>query len=101
MRERLNGGSLLELQLQGTATSFLYPASINENAAAQGGSVLLNLSPVTGTTGFGRTTPKSTGGQTSLPYAELIGADAHIQVRGGIGLPDVILAAGDIGSNAP
>jgi hypothetical protein len=101
LRERLNGGSLLELQLLGTATSFLYPASINESTAAQGGSVLLNLAPVTGSTGFGRTTPKSAGGEFYLTYVELIGADAHIQIRGGSGLPDAILAAGDIGRNAP
>lgn len=81
----------INLELFGAATGD-HPAQLCMNTFAEGGTVVVNLSPV-------NESGKSTTLITSMTYNQLVDYDGYIQIMKSAFEPQVILAQGDIGGN--
>jgi hypothetical protein len=86
-----NNYAIIELMLFG-APSGEYTAELCRNTSAEGGTLVINLSPV-------NANEKSTTLVTAMTYDQLIAYDGHIRILKSNGEPMVILAQGDIGGN--
>lgn len=90
---RQNSSTLttIEIMLSG-APGGIHPAELRMNSAVEGGTVVLNLTPVDAT-------GNSSTEVNALTYNQLIAYDGYIQISNSSTQANVILAQGDIGGN--
>ena len=98
--ERVNGTTLVTLELIGTPEGGSHPAHIHENNVATTGPIIVGLNAVDGDTGLSKTQVSELVGGAPVTYTELLSINAYINVH----LSDedlaTIVAQGNIGSNA-
>lgn len=97
--QRLNGSTLVVLDLEGTPEGGDHPAHIHFNSVEDGGGIAISLTNVDGDSGISRTSVFETNNNIPISYADLLEYDGHINVHLS---PDdlTVVANGDIGSNA-
>ena len=98
--ERASGSTLVVLDLQGTPASGNHPTHIHFNSVAEGGGIAVSLNNVDGDTGMSSTSIFETDNNIPISYAELLDYDGHINVHLSPDNLAVVVANGDIGSNA-
>ncbi|WP_019039005.1 CHRD domain-containing protein [Psychroflexus tropicus] len=100
--ERANGFALATISLENTIEGEEHPAHIHMNSAIIGGSIIFSFNSVNGTSGISTTESDESAmeGENAISYAEILEADAYVNVHLGPG-DDLatIVAQGDIGSN--
>lgn len=100
LEERMNGTTLVTLMLEGTSDGDSHPAHIHEGDVTTDGDIVLTFNPVDGTTGMSMTQVAALDDETPITYTELLTFDGHINVHLSEDQLTVIVAQGDIGSNA-
>ena len=98
--QRNNGTTLVALMLEGTPAGGMHPAHIHANTAAEGGEIVIDLTPVDGTTGMSLTQVGAFNDGNPVTYSELLGYDGYINVHASEAALETIVAQGDIGANA-
>jgi hypothetical protein len=100
--ERVNGFALATISLENTLEGEEHPAHIHMNSAIIGGPIIFSFNSVNGTSGMSITDTSQSAieGEDAISYAEILEADAYVNVHLGPG-DDLatIVAQGDIGSN--
>lgn len=102
--QRVNNETLIELILAGTPADGTHPAHIHMNSAAEGGGIVISLTPVTGATGYSATQVAAidaAAGGEAVTYDDLLLYDGYINVHLSPEQLGIIVAQGDIGANAP
>jgi hypothetical protein len=99
--KRKNGKALITLALTGTVAGASHPAHIHANNAATGGSIVLDLKNVSGTTGLSATSVSALKDATPITYDQLIAYNGHINVHASEADLATLIAQGNIGSNVP
>ena len=94
-----DGSVELEIELQNTPAGGVHPAHIHANTAAEGGGILLSLTPVDGDTGKSTTKITALDDGTAIDYAGLLEIDGYINVHLSATELATIVAQGDIGQN--
>jgi hypothetical protein len=100
LAERVNGFSLLTIEVTGTVNGVDHPAHIHAGAASSGGAAIVNLNNVVGATGRSTTDIRARNDLTPLTYANLLVENAYINVHESTTVATPV-AEGNIGSNAP
>jgi len=90
----------ITIVLTGTPTGGIHPAHIHANSAEEGGPIVISLTPVDGTTGVSNTLVQRFDDGTPVSFEELLDYDGHLNVHLSQEQLDVIVAQGNIGSNA-
>lgn len=102
IKEKIDGYSLIKIQLTGTEGDIEHPVHLHVgNIETPDAAILALLNPVLGKTGISETNFSKLGDETPVLYQELIHLDASIKVHLSASGPDkdIVLAAGNIGSN--
>jgi hypothetical protein len=94
--ERANGTSLVTVALTNTVGGASHPSHIHANTIAEGGSIVINLNNVNGTTGMASTTVRELNDGTPITYTELLDFNGYLNVHSG----STFVAQVDIGQNA-
>ena len=97
--ERLNGSTLVTLNLTGTPEGGTHPAHIHENDAATTGPIIVGLTAVNGDTGVSKTQVRELVGGVPVTFTELLTINAYINVHLSAEDLGTIVAQGNIGSN--
>ena len=98
--ERLNGETLVTIDLNGTTPGGDHPSHIHANTAVEGGGILVDLTNVNGETGLSITNIDLLNDGTMIDYSDLTDIDGYINVHlSGADLATLV-AQGDIGQNA-
>ncbi|MGY5848407.1 CHRD domain-containing protein [Salegentibacter sp. HM20] len=97
--ERMNGNTLVTLDVDNTVPGMMHPAHIHYNSAAEGGDIAISLNAVNGTTGMSMTNVEMLDDETAITYEELLSFDGYINVHLSAEDLGTIVAQGDIGSN--
>ncbi|WP_445383640.1 CHRD domain-containing protein [Robiginitalea sp. IMCC43444] len=98
--ERLNGTTLVTLQLSGTPEGGLHPAHIHENDIATTGPIIVGLNAVNGDTGISKTQVSELVGGAAVTYDDLLTINAYINVHLSEEDLATIVAQGNIGANS-
>lgn len=98
--ERQNGFTLATITLSNTPDGGVHPAHIHANSAEEGGGILVSFTPVNGTTGMSHTTIRALDSGGALSYEDLLTLDGYVNVHLSMDQLGVIVAQGNIGSNA-
>lgn len=100
-QKRVNGTTLVTLNLTGTIAGEMYPATINLSSIETigGGPVTKVLSSVNGTTGKSYTTIRKLDSGLEITYDDWLVYDGYINVYQTAVDPDNIISQGNIGSN--
>jgi len=98
-KERKNGNALAEINLSGTPAGGIHPAHIHMNSAAEGGGILISLTPVDGGSGESITDIRATDDGTAFDYNDVLTANAYVNVHLSAEELATIVAQGDIGNN--
>lgn len=98
-KERKNGNTLAEIDLDGTPEGGVHPAHIHMNSAAESGGIVVSLTDVDGTTGTSFTDIRSTDGGEAYDYTDILTANAYVNVHLSATELGKIVAQGDIGTN--
>jgi len=88
------------VQLSGTQAGNSHPAHIHANNATDGGPIVLDFNPVDGATGKSETVVSAFNDGKSVTYEQLINYNGHVNVHKSATELAVMLAQGNIGSNA-
>lgn len=102
-RERLDGAAEVDVVLSGTEGAIEHPVHLHlGNIGSPDADVAALLSPVPGSTGKSETILRRLADETAVTYKDLIALDACVKVHlSATGESrDIILAGGNIGSNA-
>lgn len=102
IKEKLDGNSLIRIQLTGTEGDIEHPVHLHVgNIETPDAAILALLNPVLGRTGISETEFSQLSDETRITFRELIHLDASIKVHLAASGPDkdIVLAAGNIGSN--
>lgn len=102
VKEKIDGSSLIKIQLTGTEGNIEHPVHLHVgNLQTPDAAILALLNPVVGNTGISETHFTQLSDETPVLYKELIHLDASIKVHLAASGPDkdIVLAAGNIGSN--
>ncbi|HEY0656015.1 MAG TPA: hypothetical protein VGD65_22930 [Chryseosolibacter sp.] len=102
LREKVDGFSLIVIQLSGTEGDIEHPVHLHVgNIETPNAAILALLNPVIGKTGMSETDFYQLSDERNITYQELIHLDASIKVHLAASGPekDIVLAAGNIGSN--
>ncbi|MFP4291701.1 MAG: CHRD domain-containing protein [Cyclobacteriaceae bacterium] len=99
--ERVNGTSLVVLDVEGTTAGNTHPAHIHFNSVEEGGRIAISLNNVDGATGMSRTQVDERDNNTEITYSELLEFDGHINIHLSPENLSTIVAQGNIGANAP
>jgi len=93
-----NDETAVTLELDGGATGagVAHPAHIHLNSASEGGGIEFYLTPIDGTEGSEGTSARI----INQPFQELAGFDGHVNVHQSVANLGIVVAQGDIGSNA-
>ncbi|QBA65671.1 CHRD domain-containing protein [Muriicola soli] len=97
--ERVNGTTLVTIQLTGTPEGGSHPAHIHENDIATTGPIIVGLTSVNGDTGLSKTQVSELVGGAQVSYTDLLTANAYINVHLSNDDLATIVAQGNIGSN--
>jgi Holliday junction resolvase len=97
--KRVNGETLVTVQLDGTTDGAVHPSHIHANTAAQGGGIVINLTDIDGTTGLSRTNIGQMNDGTPITYDDLINFNGYLNVHLAEGNLGTLVAQGDIGQN--
>ena len=97
--KRINGETLVKLELMNTPENGVHPAHIHNNSAAEGGGIAVSLTPVDGTSGMSFTNIAALDDGTAITYEGLMEFDGYINVHLSAENLAVIVAQGDIGQN--
>lgn len=97
--ERVNGTTLVTIELTGTPAGGIHPAHIHENDVAMGGPIIVGLTSVDGNTGISKTQVEELVGGAAVSYNDLLTINAHINVHLSDADLATIVAQGDIGAN--
>jgi hypothetical protein len=98
--ERKNGFTLATIMLSNTPEGGIHPAHIHANSAEEGGGILVSFVPVNGTTGMSHTTIRAFDSGAALTYQDLLSIDGYVNVHLSADQLGVIVAQGNVGSNA-
>ncbi|HEX8041498.1 MAG TPA: CHRD domain-containing protein [Chryseosolibacter sp.] len=90
---------LVTIQLSGTQPGASYPAHIHAHTAAAGGGIVLDLTPVDGSTGKSETVVGSLNDGTTVGYQDLLDFDGYLNVHLSETDLATLIAQGDIGQN--
>ncbi|WP_323832064.1 CHRD domain-containing protein [Algoriphagus sp. D3-2-R+10] len=99
-RERMNGTTLAILEVENTIPDSSHPAHIHANSAEVGGGIVVTFTPVDGTTGMSMTNVEALDDMTAITYDDLLTYDGYVNVHLSMAQLGVIVAQGNIGSNA-
>lgn len=99
-KERKNGKTLVEIELENTPDGGIHPAHIHANSVVESGTVIIPLSNVNGTSGKSLTDVSADKDENPLTYDDLIVFDGHVMVHLSAEQISTIVARGDIGNNA-
>jgi len=93
-----NDQTAVTLELDGGATGaeVAHPAHIHLNSASEGGGIEFYLTPIDGTEGSEGTSARI----INRPFQELAGFDGHVNVHQSVANLGIVVAQGNIGSNA-
>lgn len=97
--ERDDDYVVITIDLNGTSSGGTHPAHIHANSAAEGGTIVLDLSPVDGVSGVSETQANTWNDGTPLVYDDLLTYDGHVNVHASTGDLATLIAQGDIGGN--
>ncbi|HSH20664.1 MAG TPA: hypothetical protein VLA03_09435, partial [Draconibacterium sp.] len=99
--KRVNGNTLVTINLSGTIAGELYPATINLSSIATigGGPVTKTLNSVNGTTGMSYTTIRKLDGGLNITYDNWLVYNGYINIYQTAVVFDNIISQGNIGSN--
>jgi len=103
--ERVNGETLVTLQIDGTPVDGVHPAHIHAGSVAEApGDILISLTSVDGATGISKTNVTSFDEEDgeegdSVDYDDLLGIDGYINVHLSAEDLATIVAQGNVGSN--
>lgn len=92
--------TMVTIQLTGTVAGDSHPAHIHSNSASAGGAIVLDFNPVDGATGKSETMVTAFNDGKPVTYEELIKYNGHVNVHKSATELAVMLAQGNIGSNA-
>lgn len=98
--KRVSGAVLIDIKLEGTAGTGLYPAHIHANSVEEGGDVVVTLEPVQQDTGRSITHVEMLDDETPVTYEDLLTYDGHINVHLSETDMETIISQGNIGANA-
>lgn len=98
--KRMNGTTLVTIQLDGTTAGGDHPSHIHNNSAAETGGIAIDLSNVNGATGRSLTNVTEKNDATPITYDELIVYDGYINVHLSAANLGTLIAQGDIGANS-
>ena len=99
--ERVNGETLVTLALVGTVSEGLHPAHIHAGSVADApGAIVIDLIDVAGTTGLSKTNVAAYNDGTAINYSEMTAIDGYINVHLSAADITVLIAQGNVGSNA-
>ncbi len=89
----------LDLNLQNTASSGVYPAHVHFNTAAEGGDIAISLEAIDGNTGKSSTNFTALDNGTAISYSEFLNFDGYVNVHLSAEDLGTLVAQGDIGQN--
>lgn len=93
--KRKKGTTLVTVDLEGTIAGETHASHFHVNTIAEGGSIVINLKSVDGTTGFAQTSVDALNDGTPITYEELLEFNGYINVHKG----SSFVAQVDIGQN--
>lgn len=96
--ERINGETLISVNLLNDNSATQRPGHIHMNTAAEGGEIAVRLSPTIA--GKGMTNVAMLEDETAITYSQLIAFDGYINIHASISNISTFVAQGDIGQNA-
>jgi hypothetical protein len=102
-REKVDGSTLITVELDGTSGNIQHPVHLHlGKIAVDGADIAALLTPVTGSTGKSETIITRLADDSQVSYAQLVALDACIKVHLAASGPDkdIILAGGNIGKAA-
>ncbi|RAI91414.1 CHRD domain-containing protein [Algoriphagus yeomjeoni] len=99
-QERVNGTTLATLEVQNTIPGSEHPAHIHENTAAMGGGIKVTFTPVDGNSGMSMTNIVALDDMTAITYDQLLMYNGYVNVHLSMAELGVVVAQGNIGSNA-
>ncbi len=97
--ERINGETLVIVDLEGTTAGGDHPAHIHLNTAAEGGGIAINLSNVDGESGLSFTNISQKNDMSVITYSELTAYNGYINIHNSSSDLGTLIAQGDIGQN--
>ena len=97
--ERDDGITVITIELSGTSAGGDHPTHIHANTAAEGGTILLDLTNVDGANGMSVSEVSTLNDGSSVSYNDLINIDGYINVHLSSGDLGTLIAQGDIGVN--
>jgi Cu/Zn superoxide dismutase len=92
--------TMVTIQLSGTQPGNSHPAHIHANNATEGGPIVLDFNPVDGATGKSETIVTKFNDGKPATFEQLISYNGHVNVHKSTTELAVMLAQGNIGSNA-
>ena len=99
--ERVNGETLVSLDLSGTVSGGTHPAHIHAGSVAMApGDILITLTSVSGDTGVSLTNVTMNDAEEAVTYADLVAIDGYINVHQSAADLATLIAQGDVGINA-
>lgn len=106
--ERVNGETLVSLDITGTPAGGEHPAHIHAGSVAEApGDILITLATVNGTSGMSMTNVSAynaedgtANGGAAITYDEMVAIDAYINVHESAANLGTIVAQGNVGENA-
>ena len=98
--ERMNGETLITLDIEGTPEDGMHPAHIHMGSVEEApGDIAISLNSVDGATGMSMTQISETDAGDAISYSELIEYDGYINVHLSAEDLETIVAQGNIGAN--
>ena len=98
--ERKSGETLVTIRLDNTPDDGAFLAYLYTNTVLEGGSAVLDLSPVDGASGISLTNVTMLNNGTPILYEDLIRYDGYVNVYQNEDSPEDLVGQGDIGGNA-
>ncbi len=97
--KRDDAATLITIQLKGTTAGGIHPAHIHANTAAEGGSIILDLTNVDGASGKSETVVKTLKDGALVTYEQLININGYVNVHFSSTDLATLIAQGDVGQN--
>ncbi len=98
--ERMNGETLITLDIEGTPEDGMHPAHIHMGSVEEApGDIAISLNSVDGATGMSMTQISETDAGDAISYSELVEYDGYINVHLSAEDLETIVAQGNIGAN--
>lgn len=97
--ERNDNATVVTIQLTGTDAGMSHPAHIHANTAAEGGGIIIDLSPVEGATGTSETIVTMLEDGTIVSYDDLLEIDGYVNVHASASDLGTLMVQGDVGQN--